>query len=62
MSKKIWEVFFTWKRPFFLGLQISMLVLRPSDQSSVGSYCGCDLSGRGLSGLSKIQFSVIPTA
>ena len=38
-SKKNWEVFFTGKKTVFLGLKISMYVLRPSDQASVGFYC-----------------------
>ena len=37
--KKNWEVFFTEEKTVFLGLKISMWVVRPYDQSSVGSYC-----------------------
>ena len=37
--RKCWEVFVTGEKSVLLGLKISMQVLRPSDESSVGSYC-----------------------
>ena len=42
-KKKLGSIFYRGKT-VFLGLKISMYVLRPSDQSSVCSYCGLDFS------------------
>ena len=42
-SKKIWLAFFYGGKTVFLGLKILMHVLRPSDQSSICSYCGSSL-------------------